>query len=164
MNFGKKSVDHFNNIKKQKKFEKGTPYELKKAVYKWAAINNKGVTHYGCHPLLFKLKEAFPDMFHQDCAITKTLLGTVRDIYGGSRLSFQEAFNRELCKIWDEHHWTIWELNKPLSCFKGKDCRAFVTAIPKLCDWIEDSRLILLRNDRRWSAMVGALRTYKKLN
>ena len=76
-------------------------------MYKWAAKNNKGVTHYGCHPLLFKLEEAFPDMFHQDCAITKTLLGTVRDIYGGSRLSFQEAFNKQLCKIWDEHHWTM---------------------------------------------------------
>ena len=73
----KKSVEYCNNIQKQKRFQKATPYELKKAVYKWAGTNNKGVTHYGCQPHLFKLEEAFPDMFHQDCAITKTLLGTV---------------------------------------------------------------------------------------
>ena len=71
-----KSVDYCNNLQKQEDFNK-TPYQLKKDVYKWAGKNNKGVTHYGCHPLMFKLSEAYPDMFHQDCAITKTLLGTV---------------------------------------------------------------------------------------
>ena len=77
MNSGKKSVEYCNNIQKQKRFQKATSYELKKAVYKWAAKNNKGVTHYGCHPFLFKLEEAFQNMFHRDCAITKTLFGTV---------------------------------------------------------------------------------------
>ena len=72
-----KSVVHLDNIKGHKKIRNATPYKLKKQVYKWAGKHNKGVTHYGCAPHLFKLEEAFPDMFHQDCAITKTLLGTV---------------------------------------------------------------------------------------
>ena len=73
----KKSVVYLENIKEHKKNQNATPYELKKQVYKWAGTWNKGVTHYGCAPHLFKLEEVFPDMFHQDCAITKTLLGTL---------------------------------------------------------------------------------------
>ena len=71
-----KSVDQCNNLQKQEGFNK-TPYQLKIDVYECAGKDNKGVTHYGCHPLMFKLSEAYSDMFHQDCAITKTLLGSV---------------------------------------------------------------------------------------
>lgn len=103
-------------------------------------------------------------MFHQDCTITKILLGSLQRIILRRNLKFCKDFGKQFCKVWGDHYWILWNLNKPLTLFKGKNCCNFVRNIPALCDWIEKLRLISVKADYEWTAMVGALQTYKKFH
>ena len=130
-------------------------------MFNWAAEENFGVTHYGCTPTEFPLSEVWPNFFHLDCAITKSLMTRLRKMVIGANLEFCKAFHCKLKGFFSDYHFSLWDLNKSLVLFKGKDCRAFVINATTLADWIEKTKLLTTKGNREWEGIIGGLRTYK---
>ena len=82
----------------------------------------------------------------------------------GAGMDFCEGFHCRIKRFFNDYHFSLWDLNKSLSSFKGKDCRAFVKNAASLADWIENTELLVTDGDEEWEGMIGALRTYKKLH
>ena len=145
----KLSVEHAAEIE-HKCAQEGktiTPIELKEEVYKWAAVDNKGITHYGCTPDEFPMSEVWPDFFHLDCAITKSLMTRLRNMVLGAGMDFREGFHCRIKRFFNDYHFSLWDLNKSLSSFKGKDCRAFIKNAASLADWIENQEHLVTAGD-----------------
>ena len=52
----------------------------------------------------------------------------------GAGMDFDEGFHCRIKRFFNNYHFSLWDLNKSLSSFKGKDCRAFVKNAASLAD------------------------------
>ena len=83
-----------------------TPCELKQEVYKRATEHNLGIAHYGCMPDEFSLSEVWPDFFHLDCVITKSLMTRLRNMVLGAGMEFHEGFHCRIKKFFNDYYFS----------------------------------------------------------
>ena len=93
----------------------------------WAAVFNKGCSHFGVSPELLPRSSLRFDTFHLKCQVTRNLMTYLRRFLLNQSGETQDAFSSKvLSKFWNGYHLYCWEHNKNFSSFQGNELALFV--------------------------------------
>ena len=95
---------------------------------KWCDEENLGITHFGIDPRKFPLSTIRFDVFHLFMAITRKVMGCVRDYTNRRPRKFRNQFTREVLEeIWKSNfHVSVWNNGLAFGCFQGNELFKFI--------------------------------------
>ena len=110
----------------KKQLDLNKEYSHKEHV-KWADESNFGITHFGVHPEQLLYSKIRLDTFHMICQITRKLLTNVRKfIMRHDQDLITDFVNNVLQDEWSVFNIDVFESNKPISIYQGKDLYKFI--------------------------------------
>ena len=89
---------------------------------------------------LLPLSRSRPDVFHQGCGITRTLLKYLRFRLAKCSVSVRESFNTKLASFLTTSQNIMWRSEDPLSRFRGKELAKFTENAKELAEWAEKEK------------------------
>jgi hypothetical protein len=117
------------------KLKEGETYTRTKHM-KWCDEHNLGVSHFGLPPEIFCRSNIRFDIFHLRGSISRRLMMYLRKFIMMQSEELMTSFSTILEEIWREYLVDIWNLNKPLTSFKGADILVFIKNIPRMVEFL----------------------------
>jgi len=136
--------------------------ELKMIFHKWCQTKNNGFNGFGVEAKLLPLSRSRPDVFHQGCGITRTLLKYLRFRLAKCSVSVRESFNTELASFLTTSQNIMWRSEDLLSRFRGKELAKFTENAKELTEWAEKEKLCG-KTDVSWTSFCVALKLWPDL-
>jgi hypothetical protein len=115
--------------------------QLKIIFHKWCQTHTNGFNGFGVEARLLPISRARPDVFHQVCGITRTMLRYLRFLLAKCSVFVRESFNTKLALFLSSTQNVMWRSKDPLSLFRGKDLFKFIDNAKELAQWAEREKL-----------------------
>ena len=90
---------------------------------------------------LLPISRARPDVFHQVCGITRTMLKYLRHLLAKCSVFVRESFHKKLASFLTSTQNVMWRSKDLLSLFRGKDLFKFIENAKELAKWAETEEL-----------------------
>ena len=104
---------------------------------KWVDEKNEGCSHLGISPDLMPRHNIRFDCFHLKCAITRRLMGYLRDfLLTQSNDIIDEFIDTVLKNFWNNYHLHVWRNKKGFASFVGNELALFVSHADDICTFM----------------------------
>jgi hypothetical protein len=115
--------------------------ELKVVFQKWCQTHTNGFNGFGVEAKLLPISQTRPDVFHQACGITRTMLKYLRHLLAKCSVFVRESFHTKLASFLSSTQNVMWRSKDPLSLFRGKELFKFIDNAKELAEWAEREEL-----------------------